>query len=99
MYGVIGHSVKSLTTVTSYYSDVGGCPSAAPSCTTISVKYAFDPHSSASSFYPIILRASGTNHGHRFRGNYRLVFDKGSLTYLAPNNMPDEIKQILLWRD
>ena len=44
------------------------------------------------SFYPIILRVSGIREGRPFRGNYRLVFDKNSLTYLAPNNMPDEIK-------
>ena len=30
--------------------------------------------------------------GGPFRGSYRLVFDNNSLTYLAPNSMPDEIK-------
>ena len=46
----------------------------------------------ASLFYPIILRVSGIKNGRPFRGNYRLVFDKNSLTYLAPKNLPDEIK-------
>ena len=93
VYGVIGNSVKSLTAVGSYYSDEGrsGCGPEAH-CTALSVKYAFETHSSASSFYPIILRVSGIREGRPFRGNYRLVFDKNSLTYLAPNNMPDEIK-------
>jgi hypothetical protein len=45
-----------------------------------------------SSFYPIILRVSGVKHGRPFFGTYRLVFDKKSLTYLTPKNMPDEIK-------
>jgi hypothetical protein len=93
VYGVIGNSVKSLTAVGSCYSDEGrsGCGPEAH-CTALSVKYAFETHSSASSFYPIILRVSGVKHGRPFLGNYRLVFDKKSLTYLAPKNMPDEIK-------
>ena len=93
VYGVIGNSVESLTAVGSYYSDEGrsGCGPEAH-CTALSVKYAFETHSSASSFYPIILRVSGIREGRPFRGNYRLVFDKNSLTYLAPNNTPDEIK-------
>jgi hypothetical protein len=91
--GVIGNSVKSLTAITSYYSDEGrsGCGPEAH-CTALSVKYAFETHSSASSFYPIILQVSGIKNGRPFRGNYRLVFDKSSLTYLTPKNMPDEIK-------
>jgi hypothetical protein len=89
VYGVIGNSVKPLTAITSYYSTCGQSPE---NCTTLSVKYAFETHSSASSFYPIILRVSGIREGHPFRGNYRLVFDKNLLTYLTPNNMPDEIK-------
>jgi hypothetical protein len=93
VYGVIGNSVKPLTTITSYYSDEGrsGCGPEAH-CTALSVKHALETHSSASSFYPIILRVSGIREGRPFRGNYRMVFDKNSLTYLAPNNMPDEIK-------
>jgi hypothetical protein len=39
-----------------------------------------------------MLQASGDYHGHPFRGSYRLVFDKSTLTYLSPQNMPDEIK-------
>ena len=61
-------------------------------CSTLSVTYAFETHSSASSFYPIVLRVSGIKNGRPFRGNYRLVFDKNSLKYLTPKNMPDEIK-------
>jgi hypothetical protein len=92
MHCVIGHSVKPLTTITSYYSNAGlSCGPPAPPCTTLSVKYAFETHSSASSFYPIILRVSGIKDGRPFRGNYRLVFDKSLLAYLAPNNMPDEV--------
>jgi hypothetical protein len=67
VYGVIGNSVKSLTAVTSYYSDEGmsGCGPEAH-CTALSVKYAFETHSSASSFYPIILRVSGIRGDVRF---------------------------------
>jgi hypothetical protein len=91
--GVIDNSVKSLTTITSYLSDErrSGCGPEAH-CTALSVKYTFDTHSSASSFYPLTLGVSGIQKGRPFRGNYRLVFDKSLLTYLAPNNMPDEIK-------
>ena len=92
MYAVIGHSVEPLTTITSYYSNAGACgPDSAP-CTTLSVKYTFETQASASSFYPILLRVSGVTQGRPFHGNYRLVFDKNSLTYLAPSNMPDDIK-------
>jgi hypothetical protein len=99
VYSVIGNSVKILATVTSYLSEDYGsqCGQDEVICSTLSVKYAFQTQSSASSFYPIILRVSGIYNGRPFRGNYRLVFDKSSLTYLAPKNMPDEIKQILLW--
>jgi hypothetical protein len=91
--GVIGNSVKSLTTITSYLSDEGrsGCGPEAH-CTALSVKYTFDTQSSAGPFYPIILQVSGIQKGRPFLANYRLVFDKSLLTYLAPNNMPDEIK-------
>jgi hypothetical protein len=91
--GVISNSVKSLTAITSYYSDEGrsGCGPEAH-CTALSAKYTFDTQSSVGPFYPIILRVSGIKEGRPFRGNYRLVFDKNSLTYLAPNNMPEEIK-------
>jgi hypothetical protein len=42
VHGVIGHSVKPLTTITSYYSNAGlSCGPPAPPCTTLSVKYAF----------------------------------------------------------
>jgi hypothetical protein len=94
VYGMIGNSVKDLTTITSYYSDegTGGCgPEAEVRCSTLSAKYAFDTHSSASSFYPIILQVSGIEKGRPFRGNYRLVFDDKSLTYVRPENVPDEI--------
>jgi hypothetical protein len=93
VYGVIGNSVKGLTTITSYFSDEGtsGCGSDEVHCTVLSVQYAFDTHSSAT-FYPLILRVSGIQKGRPFHGNYRLVFDDKSLKYLTPENMPDEIK-------
>jgi hypothetical protein len=97
VYHVIGHSVTLLTTIMSYYSNAGACDPAdavAP-CTALSVKYAFETHSSANSFYPIILRVSGIKNKRPFRGNYRLVFDMSSHKYLSPKNMPDEIKRIL----
>jgi hypothetical protein len=89
VYAVIGHSVEQLTAITSYYSDEGRCEAL---CTVLSVKYTFDTHSSASSFYPILLQVSGIEKGRPFRGNYRLVFDKNSLRYSVPENMPDEIR-------
>jgi hypothetical protein len=92
LYGVIGNSVKPLTTITSYYSDRGRggeWPKGGP--TTLSVKYAFDRHSSASSFYPIMLQVSGIKNGRPFHGDYRLVFDDKPLKYITPENMPDEI--------
>jgi hypothetical protein len=87
MYGVVGNSVKFLTGFVTYYSDEGACPEVP--CSTLSAKYTFDAHSSANSF--VILQASGIEKGRPFRGNYRLVFDKSLLTYIAPNNMPDGI--------
>jgi hypothetical protein len=92
VYGVIGNSVKLLTAITTYLSDEGrnGCGPEAH-CTVLSAKYVFDTHSSAT-FYPLILQVSGIQKCRPFRGNYRLVFDKSLLTYLAPNNMPDEFK-------
>jgi hypothetical protein len=80
VYGLIGNSLKPLTTITSYYSDEGmsGCGPEAH-CTALSIKYTFEAHSSASSFYPIVLRVSGIQKGRPFRGNYRLVFDEKSL--------------------
>jgi hypothetical protein len=93
VYGVIGEFVKLLTTVTSYYSNATGAGAEGPkSLYTIAAKFRFERHSSASSFYPIVLRFSGVRNGRPFHSNYRLVFDKKLLTYLAPNNMPDEIK-------
>jgi hypothetical protein len=95
VHGVIGNSVTLLTTVTSYFSSgepIGCGTEGQERCSTLSVKYVFETHSSASSFYPIILRVSGIKHGRPFHGNYRLVFDKNSLIYLTPKSMPDEIK-------
>src|SRR5260370_12128093 len=95
VYGVIGRSVTLLTTVITYFesNEASGCGREGQErCSTLSVKYALETKSSASSFYPIILRVSCVKHGRPFPGNYRLVFDKKSLTYLAPKNMPDEIK-------
>jgi hypothetical protein len=89
VYGVIGNSVKFLTGFVTYYSYEGACPEVP--CSDLSVKYTFDTHSSASSFYPIMLQVSGIEKGRPFRGNYRLVFDEKSLKYLTPENMPDEI--------
>jgi hypothetical protein len=89
VYGVIGHSVELLTTITSYWTNAERAPSPP---TEVSAKIVFDTHSNASSFYPLIMQVSGIYRGSPFRGNYRLVFDENSLTYLAPNNMPDEIK-------
>jgi hypothetical protein len=80
VYGVIGKTVKLLTTITSSCSDKTGAGAAGP-LTDISTNFVFDTHSSASSLYPILLRLSGLKAGHPFRGNYRLVFDKNSLTY------------------
>jgi hypothetical protein len=93
--GVIGNSVKGLTTIASYYSDDGrfGCgPEAEVPCTTLSAKYTFDAHSSASPFYPLMLQVTGIQKGRPFRGNYRLVFDEKSQKYLKPEDMPDELK-------
>ena len=85
VYGVIGNSVKLLTIFVTHFSgEFSG--------TTLSVKYTFDTQSSASSFYPLILRVSGIQKGRPFRGNYRLVFDDKSLKYVTPKNLPDEIK-------
>jgi hypothetical protein len=81
--------VKLLTTITSYWTNAQSNP--VPP-TEVTAKIAFETNSIASSFYPILLRVSGIYRGSPFRGSYRLVFDKNSLTYLAPNNMPDEIK-------
>ena len=80
MYGVIGNTVKLLTTITSSCSDKSGA-GAVGALTDISTNFLFDTHSSASSFFPILLRLSGLKAGHPFRDNYRLVFDKNSLTY------------------
>jgi hypothetical protein len=90
---VIGHSVERLTTITTFFSNDGICGTAEgqPRCTVLSVKYTFDTHSSTNLLYPIMLQASGIYHGSPFRGSYRLVFDKNSLTYLAPSNMPEDI--------
>jgi hypothetical protein len=93
MYGLISNSVKLLTVFVTQFSEdygeeicqeVGGC-------STLSAKYTFDTHSSASSFYPLILQVSGIQKGRPFRGNYRLVFDDKLLKYLRPENVPDEI--------
>ena len=95
VFGVIGQSVKPLTTITTFFlsGEASGCGTEGQErCSTLSVTYAFDTHSSASSFYPIILQVSGIKNGRPFRGNYRLVFDKNSLIYLTPKSMPDEIK-------
>lgn len=84
-----------MTTVITYFArgDASGCGQEGQErCSDLSVKYTFDTHSSASSFYPIILRASGIQEGRPFRGNYRLVFDEKSQKYSMPENMPDEIK-------
>ena len=86
---MVGNSVKFLTGFFTYYSDGGAC-SEVP-CSTLSAKYTFDTHSSASSFYPLTLQVSGIQNGRPFHGNYRLVFDEKSLKYLTPENMPDEI--------
>jgi len=92
VYGLIGNSVEPLTTITSYYSNEGmsGCGPEAH-CTALSVKYAFETHSPASSFYPIVLRVSGIRGGRPFRGTYSLVFDTDSLRYSAPKSVPEEI--------
>jgi hypothetical protein len=95
IYGVLGHSVEPLTTITTLFSNGGasGCGEEGQEhCGTLSVKYLFETHSSATSFHPIMLQAWGNYHGHPFRGSYRMVFDKSTLTYLSPQNMPDEIK-------
>jgi hypothetical protein len=95
VYGVIGHSVERLTTITTLFTsgEASGCGEEDQErCSTLSVQYLFDTRSSATLYYPIMLQASGNYHGRRFRGSYRLVFDKNSLTYLALNTMPDEIK-------
>ena len=93
VYGVIGNSVKLLALSETHFSEdygeetcqeVGGC-------STLSAKYTFDTHSSASSFYPIILQVSGIQKGRPFRGDYRLVFDEKTQKYLRPENVPDEI--------
>jgi hypothetical protein len=89
VYGVVGNSVKFLTGFVTYYSDEGACPEVG--CSTLSAKYTFDTHSSASSFYPIMLQVSGVEKGRSFHGNYRLVFDDKSLKYVRPENVPDEI--------
>jgi len=89
--GVIGHSVTLLTAVITYF-ERGAASGCGTECSKLSAKYAFETHTSPSLFYPIILRVSGIKNGRPFRGNYRLVFDKNSLTYLAPKNLPDEIK-------
>jgi hypothetical protein len=89
VYGVIGNSVKLLTIFVTHYSE-GICQEGG--CSNLSVKYTFDTHSSASSFYPLKLRVAGIQKGRPFRGNYRLVFDDKSLKYLTPENVPDEIK-------
>jgi hypothetical protein len=109
VYGVIGDSVKPLTTITSYLSNSGGYgirpdlfqlqrafagSGASYPLTAISADVVFETYSSARPFYPIVLRVSGLKAGRPFRGSYRLVFDKNSLAYLAPNTMPDEIKPV-----
>jgi hypothetical protein len=106
VYGVIGDSVKLLTTIMSYWSNAGDGRGIRPDLshwhrdyaertsplTAISADVVLEKRSSASSFYPIMLRVSGIYRGSPFRGSYRLVFDKSSLTYSFPKNMPDEIK-------
>jgi hypothetical protein len=89
VYGVIGNSVKFLTGFVTYYSYELACPDVP--CSTLSAKYTFDPHSSASSFYPIMLQVSGIEKARPLRGDYRLVFDDKSLKYVRPENVPDEI--------
>jgi hypothetical protein len=88
VYGVIGNSVKILTTVITNFEsgDASGCGTeeGQERCSKLSAKYALETQSSASSFYPIILRVSGVKHGRPFFGTYRLVFDKKSLTKLSP---------------
>ena len=88
------NSVSLLTAITSHYENPMTCESEGPkSCVNLSVEFVFDAHSSAnSSFYPLILRVSGIKNGRPFGGNYRMDFDKSSLTYPAPKGMPDEVK-------
>ena len=92
MIGVIGNSVKSLTAITSYYSDEGrsGCgPKRIAPPFRLNIRSTRNHQ--LGPFIPSYCEFRALR-GRPFRGNYRLVFDKNSLTYLAPNNMPEEIK-------
>jgi hypothetical protein len=89
--GVIGRSVTLLTTVTTYFSsgEASGCGTEGQErCSTLSLKYVFETHSSASSFYPIILRVEGIYRGRPFRGSYHMPFQQvRQLSYIGGDPM------------
>jgi hypothetical protein len=91
IYGVVGDMVTSLASITSYYEDPVDCKSEGNQhCTNISVNLLFDAQSPSTTFYPLVLRASGIKQGRPFRNTYRVQFDGRSLKYLSPPNTPDD---------
>ena len=94
VYGVLGDRVVSLDSVTTRNATADdGCSERGDRrCTDISGDLVIDANSQGGTFYPLVLRASGVRQGRPFRGTYRFAFDEHAIKYVAPKNLPDELK-------
>jgi hypothetical protein len=89
LYGVVGDAIVSLGTIPAHFDDQGSCDKR---CSDYSFELIVDASSGDQLFYPLVLRASGERKGRLFNNTYRLVFDKSSLMYRIPPDLPQEVK-------
>jgi hypothetical protein len=90
LYGVVGDAIVSLGTIPAHFDDQGSCDN--KRCSDYSFELIVDASSGDQLFYPLVLRASGERKGRLFNNTYRLAFDKSSLRYRIPPDLPQEVK-------
>ena len=94
LYGIVRNRLLKLGTFPKHYDDLGNCDADKNNTKVLCSNYEYtldlDTLSSASSFFPIILRAYGTRRGVPLNDVFTAQFDSSKEAYVLPPALPDD---------
>jgi hypothetical protein len=95
IFAARGEDIVSLGDISNHYDNQGNCENgktidSGKPCTDYSAEISFDTSDTASRFYPVIMKITGTREGEALDETFTTSFDEQSFTYKPIEGLPEE---------